>query len=99
MSFASPKRKSVDESSKGPINSLSLLTYMLYREKHKDSVALLSHREHGNLLLSKDQFSILEILGKGGFGKVYKVQFKKNGNTYAMKEMSKAVYMSPNAAF
>lgn len=35
--------------------------------------------------LSKDNFSVLEVLGKGGFGRVMKVQFKKNRKIYAMK--------------
>ena len=30
------------------------------------------------------------VIGKGGFGKVWKVEVKKSKNLYAMKEMSKA---------
>lgn len=30
------------------------------------------------------------MIGKGGFGKVWKVEAKKNKKVYAMKEMSKA---------
>ena len=30
------------------------------------------------------------MVGKGGFGKVWKVTLSKNYNTYAMKEMFKA---------
>jgi serine/threonine protein kinase len=30
------------------------------------------------------------VIGKGGFGKVWKVEAKKSKNFYAMKEMSKA---------
>jgi serine/threonine kinase 32 len=41
--------------------------------------------------LTKEQFTVLEILGKGGFGRVMKVEFKKNRRVYAMKEMSKTV--------
>jgi serine/threonine protein kinase len=29
------------------------------------------------------------VIGKGGFGKVWKVMFKKNRKLYALKEMSK----------
>jgi serine/threonine protein kinase len=29
------------------------------------------------------------VIGKGGFGKVWKVMFKKNHKIYALKEMSK----------
>ncbi|CAD8067639.1 unnamed protein product [Paramecium sonneborni] len=35
-------------------------------------------------------YEILDILGKGGFGKVFKVKRKKNNQLYAMKIMSKA---------
>lgn len=41
--------------------------------------------------MTKDQFVVLEVLGKGGFGRVMKVEHKKNKKIYAMKEMSKAV--------
>jgi protein kinase A len=50
-----------------------------------------TQRETPNAPLSKDQFSVIEILGKGGFGKVYKVEYRKNRTLYAMKEMSKSV--------
>jgi serine/threonine protein kinase len=29
------------------------------------------------------------VIGKGGFGKVYCVKYKKNNHIYAMKEMHK----------
>jgi serine/threonine kinase 32 len=29
------------------------------------------------------------VIGKGGFGKVWKVELKKNGRVFAMKEMYK----------
>jgi len=51
----------------------------------------MAHRETHNKPLCKEQFTVIEILGKGGFGKVYKVQYKKNHHIYAMKEMSKSV--------
>lgn len=41
--------------------------------------------------MAKDNFVVLEVLGKGGFGRVMKVEYKKNKKIYAMKEMSKAV--------
>jgi len=34
---------------------------------------------------------VLEVLGKGGFGRVMEVLLKKNRKFYAMKEMSKKV--------
>lgn len=33
---------------------------------------------------------MLYVIGKGGFGKVWKVESKKNKQLYALKEMSKA---------
>jgi serine/threonine kinase 32 len=42
------------------------------------------------LVLSKTSFEYLGIIGKGGFGKVWKVYYKKYKKAYAMKEMSKA---------
>jgi len=32
------------------------------------------------------------VVGKGGFGKVWKVEYKKTRKLYAMKEMSKSKY-------
>ena len=40
--------------------------------------------------LSKSQFQFHYGIGKGGFGKVWKVEFKKTKEHFAMKEMSKA---------
>jgi serine/threonine kinase 32 len=31
------------------------------------------------------------VIGKGGFGRVWKVELKRNGKVYALKEMSKAL--------
>ena len=40
--------------------------------------------------LNKACFNIIYPIGKGGFGKVWKVQYKKNNQVLAMKEMYKA---------
>jgi serine/threonine protein kinase len=45
---------------------------------------------HSYSVLSKSQFDFLYVIGKGGFGKVWKVVHKKYKKTYALKEMSKA---------
>ena len=39
---------------------------------------------------SKSHFSFHYVIGKGGFGKVWKVERKKTKTIFAMKEMSKA---------
>ena len=39
--------------------------------------------------ISKSNFTFCYIIGKGGFGKVWKVQYKKTKETYALKQMSK----------
>ena len=45
-------------------------------------------------IINKNMYSFLFVVGKGGFGKVWKVQQKKNKMFYAMKEMSKARILS-----
>ena len=60
---------------------------MLFKEKELKIVSA----EHRPAKLGRDQFVVLEVLGKGGFGKVMKVEYKKNKKLYAMKEMLKSV--------
>ena len=40
-------------------------------------------------MVTKNQFFQLYVVGKGGFGRVWRVQDKKTGAEFAMKEMSK----------
>ena len=47
-----------------------------------------------NLAITKNHFLYYYAIGKGGFGKVWKVEKKKSKETYAMKEMSKARIIS-----
>jgi len=42
-------------------------------------------------LISKQTFMYHYIIGKGGFGKVWRVESKKNRQYYAMKEMLKSL--------
>ena len=42
-----------------------------------------------NFIVSRENFQFLYVIGKGGFGKVWKVQDKKTKKFYALKEMSK----------
>ena len=39
--------------------------------------------------INKNSFEYISIIGRGGFGKVWKVESKKLNKLYAMKEMSK----------
>lgn len=45
---------------------------------------------HPIATLSKNNFSFQCVIGRGGFGQVWRVEKKKGGQVYAMKEMSKA---------
>jgi serine/threonine protein kinase len=44
--------------------------------------------------ISRNHFQFLYPIGRGGFGKVWRVEFKKEKQQYAMKEMSKARILS-----
>ena len=39
--------------------------------------------------LNRNMFEFITVIGKGGFGKVWKVQYKKTKEYFALKEMSK----------
>jgi len=41
-------------------------------------------------VINKNQFEFIYVIGRGGFGKVWKVYQKKYKKAYALKEMSKA---------
>ena len=46
--------------------------------------------------VNRNSFDFLSVIGKGGFGKVWKVRHKKNLQEFAMKEMSKALVIEKN---
>jgi len=48
----------------------------------------LDNMEEGSSI-NKSHFKFHCVIGKGGFGKVWKIERKKFKTTYAMKEMSK----------
>ncbi|CAD8112362.1 unnamed protein product [Paramecium primaurelia] len=41
-------------------------------------------------IIGRQHFKFLYVIGKGGFGRVWKVEMKKNKKMYALKEMAKA---------
>jgi serine/threonine protein kinase len=41
--------------------------------------------------MSRNDFHFLEVIGEGGYGKVWKVELIRSKRLYAMKEMSKAL--------
>ena len=46
--------------------------------------------------IDRNAFDFLSVIGKGGFGKVWRVSYKKNFQEFAMKEMSKALVIEKN---
>ena len=59
----------------------------------QDQSQILSNNNNANTFpqinLSKSLFEFLYVIGRGGFGKVWKVNLKKTKKCYALKEMSK----------
>jgi serine/threonine protein kinase len=49
------------------------------------------------VLLTRNHFEFLYVIGRGGFGKVWNVKFKKYNYDYAMKEMLKAKVIEKNS--
>lgn len=47
--------------------------------------------------INRGNFKFHYVLGKGGFGKVWRVELVKSRKLYAMKEMSKAKIMAKNS--
>ena len=40
--------------------------------------------------VTKEDYMLNYVIGRGGFGKVWKVELKKSGEKFALKEMMKA---------
>ena len=53
------------------------------------SLKLSNNNIKSQINLSKSLFEFLYVIGRGGFGKVWKVNLKKTQKCYALKEMSK----------
>ena len=58
-------------------------------DNEKQNKELQSNNKVAEDNISKSSFEFLGIIGKGGFGKVWKVLYKKTKQIYAMKKMSK----------
>ena len=58
--------------------------YIINKQRHKKN-----DMNFENIKLSKNLFEFLYVIGRGGFGKVWKVLLKGTSNNYALKEMSK----------
>ena len=50
--------------------------------------------EHICAEINKNQFTFEYVIGRGGFGKVWKVELRKEMKLFAMKEMAKARIIS-----
>lgn len=44
------------------------------------------------IVIGKHHFKFLYVVGKGGFGRVWRVEMKKYRKHYAIKEMAKSKY-------
>ena len=55
-----------------------------------------SFESFGPQNISKNSFKCLALIGKGAYGKVWKVKFENNNLIYAMKEMSKLKIIDKN---
>ena len=49
----------------------------------------LNNKKYDEMKISKANFEYISIIGKGGFGKVWKVYSRQKKAQYALKEMSK----------
>ena len=55
----------------------------------EENIQIQNSRLNNKSLINKNSFQFMYVIGKGGFGKVWKVQYKKTKEIYALKEMSK----------
>ena len=67
-----------------PKRLISLTKNLLNSKSPKNN-----NKNKNNSSLNRNNFEFLFIIGKGGFGKVWRVQEKKTKELYALKEMSK----------
>ena len=68
------------------IDISSLAERMIEQNKNQNSSQVQKQHQSN---LNKNNFKFLYVIGKGGFGRVWKIQSKKTKIKYALKEMSK----------
>ena len=71
------------------IDISSLAERMIERNKNSNNLNLNQTNINQSDTLNKNNFKFLYVIGKGGFGRVWKIQSKKTKIKYALKEMSK----------
>ena len=57
---------------------------------YKQIIEPYSIESHYNVVTTKNNFRFIKPIGRGGFGKVWKIQRKRDEKVFAAKEMSKA---------
>ena len=60
-----------------------------FEQKEKQSIETKTIKKIAEDNISKSSFEYIGIIGRGGFGKVWKVLYKKTKKIFAMKKMSK----------
>lgn len=68
----------------------NIYTTVFTSNKSSTSITPFEHFEEKNKLKSRNDYRFLYQVGSGGFGRVWKVEDKRDHSIYAMKEMSKA---------
>lgn len=72
---------------------------MRYQKSHKQNMLEVSRKnlldETPNIPRFRLDFKVIETLGKGGFGQVFKAQHNVDGNIYAIKQVSMKDFKKP----
>ena len=71
------------------INIESLAEKLIEQNRNQSLKKNNNDNINNNDKISKNNFKFLCVIGKGGFGRVWKIQSKKSKKVFALKEMSK----------